>query len=195
MRLIVLGVLVASFTQLAGCAAEQDTRQFQARRIDADADAVLAAAEVALRREFGPLSVDRGSRRIEIVPQEYTTARESGTSRDLVGVPSNLRRLAQCSVTPRGDRSILRLRIEVQRQDAAQREALRTDTARISDTPAYTPIDRDAAVTREQNAVWTFVRRDRALESALLAEVQDRFAAEPPEPSPGSAPVAESPAP
>lgn len=171
-----LASLVAVAAWSSGCAEDLESRQFQTRLVSADADTVLQAAEVALRREFPRVTVDRAAGRITSEPLEYTTATESGTSRDLVRGASSMRRVAACSVSPRGERAVLRLRIDVQRQDTARRDVVQPEQGRISDTPGYTPIDRDSATTREQNAVWTFVRRDRQLERALLEEIQGLFA-------------------
>lgn len=177
-----LASLVAVAAGSAGCAEDLETRQFQTRLVSADADTALQAAEVALRREFPRVTVDRAARRITSEPLEYTTATDSGTSRDLVRGASSMRRVATCSVSPRGERSVLRLRIDVQRQDTARRDVVQPEQGRISDTPGYTPIERDSATTREQNAVWTYVRRDRQLERAILEEIQSLFADESEEP-------------
>lgn len=176
-------VLMLAVLLAAGCADDRDARQFQMRIVDADADTVLAAAEVALKREFLRLNVDRSARRITSEPEEFTTVSDSGTSRDIIRAGTSMRRIAICSVSPRSpSSSLMRLRIDVQRQDTARRSAVTPPEQRLGDAPAYTPLERDAATTRDQNTVWTFVRRDRQLERALLEQVQDLFATEPPEP-------------
>jgi hypothetical protein len=145
----------------------------------ADPDEVLAAAETILRREFPRLEVRRDERRIVAHPVEYLSARNTGTARDLIGARSRMRRLGNLQVGKKGGGAIAHLRIEIQRQDTERRRAVQPGHYRISDSPAYTPIDRDAATTVSQNTVWTFVRRDRRLERALLTELQERFAPPP----------------
>ena len=48
------------------------------------------------------------------------------------------------------------------------------DEYRDSDTPNATPIDRDAATTPQQNAVWTTTRRARSDERRILDEIAHR---------------------
>ncbi|MBU0617648.1 MAG: hypothetical protein KKI02_08015 [Planctomycetes bacterium] len=178
----VLSALAPMLLCLVGCSQGMETRSFQPRVIDeASPDDVLLAAQVLLRREFGRVDIEPGARRIVSQPVEYQTSSESGTARDLYGGRSTMRRIAHFAVAKRGDGSIARLRIEVERMDTARREAFRPDQGRISDAPSQTPIERDAATTTRQNTVWTFVKRDRRLERALLAELQEQFAPEPDE--------------
>jgi len=48
-----------------------------------------------------------------------------------------------------------------------------------SDTPGdYTPINRDAATTTEQNTVWRTVRRDKAAERNILNAITERTGGE-----------------
>jgi len=174
---IALPVLVLAALGLTGCARGLEAPGYTTRLIEtADPDRVLQAAEVVLRREFGRLTVDREQRRIESDPLEYTSARDSGTARDLVGARSRMRRVARFVAARRGSGSLARLRIDLERQDTAQRAASPPDAYRLSDSPAYTPIERDAATTRRQNTVWTKVRRDQRLERALLDELRELFA-------------------
>ena len=176
-RRIALPVFVLAALGLTGCARGLEAPGYTTRLIDsADRDQVLQAAEVVLRREFGRLTVDREQRRIESDPVEYTSVRDSGTARDLVGARSRMRRIARFVAVRRGKGSLARLRIDLERQDTAQRAASPPDAYRLSDSPAYTPIERDAATTRRQNTVWTKVRRDQRLERALLDELRELFA-------------------
>lgn len=195
-RAAFLTLAVAGLAAAVGCVQDLEARQFQTRVVDADPDTVLSAAEVVLRREFGRVAVDRAARRITSGPVEFTTASDSGSTRDLYGGRSSMRRIVTASVSPRGERSVLRMRVDVERQDTARRNAVPSEGTRISDAPAYDPVDRDRGLTREQSEVWTFVRRDRALERALLEEVQDQFAREPPpQPSTGERPLGSEPPP
>ena len=150
-RGIALPVFVLAALGLTGCARGLEAPGYTARLIDsADPDQVLQAAEIVLRREFGRLTVDREQRRIESDPVEYTSVRDSGTARDLVGARSRMRQIARFVAVRRGRGSLARLRIDLERQDTAQRAARPPDAYRLSDSPAYTPIERDAATTRRQ---------------------------------------------
>ena len=165
---------------LTGCSQGLETRSFQSRIIQpASADDVFGAAQVLLRREFGRLKIESDARRVVTEPVEYRTSSESGTARDFYGGRSTMRRTAHLSVAPRGNGAIARLRVDIERQDTARREAFQPDRNRLSDAPSQTPIERDAATSTEQNTVWTFVKRDRRLERALLAELEEQFAPTP----------------
>jgi hypothetical protein len=169
-------VFVLAALGLTGCERGLEAPGYTTRLIDStDPDQVLRAAEVVLRREFGRLTVDREQRRIESDPVEYTTARDSGTARDLVGARSRMRQVARFVSVRRGRGTLARLRIDLERQDTAHRAGRPPDAYRLSDSPAYTPIERDAATTQRQNTVWTKVRRDQRLERALLDELCELF--------------------
>lgn len=178
----ILGVLGPTLFWLTGCTQGLESRRFQSRVIhDASADEVFHAAQVILRREFGRLNIAPDARRVVSEPVESRTSSESGSARDLYGGRSTIRRIAHLAVSPRADGAIVRLRIDIERQDTAQTEAFQPDRHRLTDAPSQTPIERDAATSTRQNTVWTFVRRDRRFERALLAELQEQFAPEPDE--------------
>ncbi|MBU0638731.1 MAG: hypothetical protein KKB50_07695 [Planctomycetes bacterium] len=171
-----LSVLLLSVA-LGGCSQSVPASAYQSRVIEsASVEEVFAAAQTLLRREFGRLTIDPEAYKIVTVPAEYRTVSDSGTARDLVGAPSRMRRSATLVVTKRGTEVVARLRVDLERQDTAQRAALEPAAGRLSDTPAYTPIERDAATTEQQNTVWTHVKRDRRLERALLEELRDELA-------------------
>ena len=175
-----LTLCVVCMTAWAGCTQGVESRAFHARPIaSADADQVFRAAQVVLRREFGPLDVDPQLRRIVSRPTEYRTTSDSGTARDYYGGPSVMRKIAHLSVAPRGQETVARIRIDIERQDTERREVFQPESSRLSDSPGRTPIERDAATTTQQNTVWTFVRRDYQLERALIAELQEHFAPPP----------------
>lgn len=167
---------------LAGCAdsvGNVAARQPQQQRVieGAAPDEVLAEGQAILQREFGRVSVDRAARRVVTAPVEYTTSRDSGTARDLVRGSSTMRRSATLDVGRRGDVTVVRLSVDVERQDTQRQTVMHPQGHRLSDTPgSETPTDRDAATTERQNTVWTRVRRDTGLERALLDELRERFA-------------------
>jgi hypothetical protein len=178
--LLALGLMVFC---LSGCTQGLETTSFQSRIIHAASpDEVFQAAHAILRREFGRLNADPATHRIVSEPVEGRTSSESGTARDLYRGRSTVRRVAHFAVTRRGDDAIARLRIEIERQDTTRQEVFQPDRGRISDAPGQTPIERDAATSTRQNTVWTFVKRDRRFEQALLAELLEQFAPTPDEP-------------
>jgi hypothetical protein len=178
----VSAVLVPPLLCLAGCQQGLETRTFQSRVIKASPEEVFRAAQIILRREFGPLTVESDGHRLVSQRVEYRTSSESGTVRDLYGGPSTMGRIAHFAVAQRGDDTVAGLRIDIERQDTTRQEAFQPDRYRISDAPSQTAIERDAATTTRQNTVWTFVKRDRQLERSLLTELQEQFAPEPAEP-------------
>ncbi len=179
---------------VVGCGGELDLAQQQSRVIHSpDPDIVLAAAGRILQREFGRLRINRETRTIETEPVEFTTRKASGSARDFYGGRSTMRRTARLSVARRGGDVLARLRIDLERQDT-QRVAVQPPTGGLTDSPASTAIERDAATTEQQNQVWTRVRRDERLERALLDELQAEFAPRVSATAPAAEPV-EEPAP
>lgn len=183
-RLLCGPVLALGLAMLFGCGGGVEGPRMQSRLIaDANPDDVIREAEVLLRREFGGIA-SASERRLESVPRERVSARDSGSARDFVGGSATLRERASFSVSARRNGAMAGLRIVVEREDADRRSAssLRADESRLSDSPSYTPIERDAATSSRQNKVWTYVKRNSALERALLAELSEQFA-------PGAAPA------
>lgn len=183
---LLIAHVLATLAAFAGCTSESSL-QMAVRDLPVDADTALAAANTVLRDDFDRLNVDRVARRIVSEPQEYSTQSESQTSRDLVRARSAMRRIATCNVVSRGpDSSQIRLRIERQREDTARTEQTEPGQYRLSDSPAYTPVERDAATTPRQNTVWTSIGRDAAMERSILGELERQFSKFAPEPSSGS---------
>lgn len=172
---VIFALLIGAM--LSGCAASGVDVQMASRDIAADADTTFAAARTVLAREFDRLTVDAAARRINSEPQEYVTQSESLTSRDFVGAKSTMRRIATLSVASRGEgRSQVRLRIDRQREDTTRTERASAEQQyRLSDSPSYTPIERDAGTSTQQNTVWTTVGRDSKLERELLGELEREF--------------------
>jgi hypothetical protein len=161
---------------LWGCTAGVEAPEYQSLMIDpAPPDEALRAAQLLLEREFGHVRVEAAGRAARSDWAEFTTARDSGTARDLYGGRSQMRRMARLVIDTPGGRTVARLRVDVQRRDTARRAAVRPATGRFSDTSPGTPIDEDAALTDAQSEVWTPVRRDTGLERALLEELRDMF--------------------
>ncbi len=177
----------------AGCASPGDATRYLARVIpQTPANSVQRQAELLLRREFGRVTVDSAAGRLETSPTEFVATSGSGSSRELYGGPANLRRKAVMLIESRGPDALARLRIDVEREDTLSQETMHPGQNRLSDSPAYTSIERDAATTPTQNRVWTYVRRDRALERQLLDELSALFGADSPSPTaPGVGPGSE----
>lgn len=174
--------IVVSILLLTGCADDDASIQMMTRELPtADRDAVIAAAQKILVENFPRTSVDRQAYLITTAPAEYNTTSDSGTSRDMVKAPTTMRHSARFGVARRGDRSVARVRVDVERRDTSRREVVSPEPFRLSDSPSYSPIERDAARTTEQNTVWTRVRRDARLERAILDELERQFVSSPAE--------------
>ncbi|RMF79035.1 MAG: hypothetical protein D6744_09490 [Planctomycetota bacterium] len=161
-----------------GCTAPGAARGSLTRHFaDVSPDEAYAATQIVLREHFRRVTADHTRMKLESQPVEYRTSRDSGTSRDLYRGSTLMRRTAHASVSGHGDAgATVRLRIEIERQDTRRAEVIRPDENRLTDAPGYTPIERDAATTREQNTVWTFVRRDLRLERELMRQIEARLA-------------------
>lgn len=161
---------------LTGCAGDGDldARRGTVRVIqNAEPAEVLAAAESILRREFGRVEIDRTWSQIRAQPQEYTAGAEPT---DLGRGRSTLRRSALLTTSKRENGTLVRLRVDLERQDTRRHEATPGENYRLTDTPGYSPIERDAATTAAQNTVWTPIGRSVALEMSLLSDLQEIFA-------------------
>ncbi len=168
---------VVALSSLAGCSATEPA-SFASRSFDpVPAREVLDYAAGLLTREFG--GIDRGRSaddRLVSNPVLFTTRDGSGSARDFYGGSSDMRRVAVVEVTRRDGRTLLRLRVDVERRDTSRVDATPAPVGGISDTPAYENTRwSDPATTSRQQSVWTRVRRDRAAERKLLDELIERF--------------------
>lgn len=175
-----LGAVLILVTGAAmGCEGPAPRERFTSRTLDtADQPEVLQAAEAIFTREFGRVRVDRARGRIESEPLEYQAQRDTGAMRELVGGESTLRRIGTCVVQREGDAVIARVRVDVQRRDTERREVQTSVMAmqgdRLTDRPQ--DVERGREVSTGQQEVWTPVRRDDALERAILEELRNQFA-------------------
>lgn len=185
-----LGLLLGLAAALAGgCAGSTEPIQYHSRLVpQASPDEVLDVAAAVLRDEFGRVQVDRAARRIVSEPMEFSSARDTGTARELLGGRANMRRVAMFSAVPGRDGTLARLRVELQRRDTGRDQVAQPWSTRLSDLPSQTAIERDAARSARQNEVWTLVRRDHDLERELLDDLLARLAPdEGPPPAPADA--------
>lgn len=158
----------------AGCGTTESNQGFSTRIVVArSASELFAEGRSVLMQEFGGLETSDGqSRRLVTVANEFTTRRESGTGRDLYGNATRMRRFATFQVQERGRELVARIRVDVERQDNGRVQSMQRPWLRVSDYPAdETAAERDAATDVRQNELWTRVRRDRELESGLLAQI------------------------
>lgn len=191
-------LLVSCATALAasiGCASSSQIDAYQSRLIvGASAEQLLPEAQAVMMHEFPRVQVNPATRKLEADPVAFTTHSESGTLSDVYRGSASMRRKATIFLTPASTGTLVKARVEVERQDTDRERAMREQQApdynRLgNDTPTYTAIQRDAATTPRQNAVWTFVRRDYQLERAMLDELERRVApAAEPSDSPAPAP-------
>lgn len=167
-----------------GCKSATSNLTFSSRVVaGAEPERVFAAGRDVLLASFGRLEeVDARGRTARTVPEAYQTRTESGSARDIRRGRSQMRRIASLRVNERDTETIVRVRVEIERQDVArtlqQRQQMQQNQVRISDYPGdETALDRDAATDAEQNTVWTFVRRDQEMEQELLRRISAGFAA------------------
>lgn len=174
---VTVSAVAAVLVLFTGCAATgDDERAFQSRVIrSGDADRVLLAAAEVVRREFGRVAVDRGARRCVSDPVEFRVTSGSGSTRDLYGGASTLRRIAYFQCARRGESVVAQLRVDVERENSDRMAGVPQEPGRFGDSPAQTPVERDAATTTRQNQAWLLVKRDFQLERQLLEDLQAEF--------------------
>lgn len=175
-RLLVLVAATAGL--VAGCAADADLGYTVRTLPLASDDQAIAAAEQAFREHF---RIARTSSSAEILvelkaePAERLQRGGTGRLRDgMVAVPTRVRRVGVLRLARQGEQLRALCQVLQQRLDTSDLEMFRRDQQR-DDFPTDTPIDRDA-VTAEQNAVWTDMGRDLALEREILASLIERLA-------------------
>lgn len=179
MVLLTMGSAMAA----GGCQEGNARTQYQSRLIPADPPSVSAALEQLMSREFRVVERSDRGQRLQGAPVEYSAA-SGGRVNDLAGVPSRLRRSGEARLVGRGGQTYVQIRVDVEREDAGRGVVFAPAEWRTTDSPAhFTAVERDAATTDQQNAVWTKFRRDRTMERALLDELSAMFAT-PPESQP-----------
>lgn len=174
---------VAGVCCACGCAAPGAAlRDYSVRPLPAgQTDAAFGAAEgVLLELGYEIRERDPAAGRLETVPIESTEATMSeGASLRT----ARLRRVVQVRVMRDGEQARIYCNVSVQQLRTEAHRWLAFDRS-SSDTPGQTPIEREAATTTEQNAVWETVDRDRAVERAILSAVLDRLGGEAPPEAP-----------
>jgi hypothetical protein len=98
---------------------------------------------------------------------------EAARPRARLGTPGLLRRIAQVRIEEGAAGMTVFCKVAVQEQ-TTEAHRLRASDYRTSDSPGYTPIDRDAATTKQQNTVWQTIRRDKRAEREILTAIEER---------------------
>ncbi len=110
---------------------------------------------------------------LRTVPEESADGGERRDGSPRLSRGRLMRRVTEVRVLRGAGDSNLLCRVMIQEQ-ATGAYRMHAQATRGSDVPNETAIDREAATTAEQNAVWQTVRRDRAAESAVLAAILER---------------------
>jgi hypothetical protein len=170
---------MASAILIAGCEAESGLGYtVRALPVSSDEQAVTAAQD-AFREHFRIEHSSMGPAvllELRSLPAEGT--QQGGTGRlgdEMLSAPARVRRVAMLRLARRGEQLRAFCQVRQQRLDTSEMEMFRRDQQRL-DVPTETPIDQQGA-TREQEAVWTDVGRDTALEREIIASLIERLSA------------------
>ncbi|MCH8146799.1 MAG: hypothetical protein IH987_02260 [Planctomycetes bacterium] len=169
-------VMCLTIAALGGCATQAPTAaNFSVRHFEnGDRDVFLAAAAAAFEQsgyETSPHDPDTG--RLVSAPRFDVAGDQPSGRASTLSSKSLMRRIAEIRVEQPGDRVSVFCRVLVQEQTTRVHRMLAFDQSG-SDSPATTPIERDAATTDRQNTVWATIRRDRWTERRILAVIGER---------------------
>lgn len=138
-------------------------------------EAALRAVELALQeRGFDVELVDPRGLLVRTTPQSDAVAKEMAGTDLRASATGEARRFVECRIIEAREGLRVYCRSPIQKQ-VAQAYRMTAESYRSDDTPDITPIERDAATTREQNTVWRTVRRDLRLEREVLEAVERRL--------------------
>lgn len=168
---------------LWGCAsAGPSAVSHSLRRVSAvDRQSLLDAAEAALLDLGYAIDLrDPAEGLLRTVPEESADEGERRLGGPRLSRGRLVRRVTEVRVQRGAGEANLFCRVMIQQQ-ATGAYRMHAQATQGSDIPNETAIDREAATTAEQNAVWQTVRRDRAAESAVLAAILERAGAAPEE--------------
>ncbi|MCH7995324.1 MAG: hypothetical protein IIB57_12895 [Planctomycetes bacterium] len=177
-RFLGLFATCVAIVEIGGCATPTPTAaNFAVRHFENGDRARLFAAAAAAMEETGyetsPGEPDAG--RLVSIPR-FNVAGDEPTGRaSQISSKSLTRRIAEVRVEESGDRVSVFCRVLVQEQTTRAHRMLAFDQSG-SDSPATTPIEREAATTERQNTVWQTIRRDRSTERRILAVIGERLA-------------------
>ncbi len=141
-----------------------------------DRAAFLAAAALALEETGYKMSGYELTEGRLVSEPRFDVARDRPTGRaSLISSKSLTRRIAEIRVEQPTERISVYCRVLVQERTTRAHRMLAYDRSG-SDSPASTPIEREAATTDRQNTVWETIRRDRSSERRILAIIGERTA-------------------
>jgi hypothetical protein len=129
----------------------------------------------ALRQWFRVDNASPAEGVIRTASAEYEQRGGTGRLRDTaIGYRNRLRRTATLVVQDSPTGCVARCMVRVERLDTADHR-LFTQSERFVDYGNDTPIDRGAGLSAAQDAVWTPMPRDRALERQILDVLQNQI--------------------
>lgn len=141
-------------------------------------DAAFEAGQYSLQQWFRVAEVSADGGVIRSATEEYDQKGGTGRIRDsAVGYRNRMRRSAILVIRPLGEGCVAKCRVQVERLDTADHRVFRSNE-QFGDVPNETPIDREAAVSAQQDQVWTPMPRDRPLEREILDLLRSRVIAE-----------------
>lgn len=171
-RYIVVGVGLMTALLVSGCSTySRSPLNFTVRAIpQMQRDAVLRQTQIKLSQLDYDVQFDHAGALIATQFIKKTGRRLANQSSPATQIPGKYRRIVQIYVEEVDH--VLKIFCKV------VNELRMTETHRLlaydqvtSDTPAQTPIQRDAATTPEQNTVWQKIRRDKPAERRILAQI------------------------
>ncbi|MBI4580253.1 MAG: hypothetical protein HY718_11160 [Planctomycetes bacterium] len=180
-------ILLSTIAASLGCDAiggpVRPTRQTPAdfttlRLPNASAAAVRSVAAAVFKEHF---RVDNEASTITVLrsrPTETTAHAdaEAPRVREVLSGRSNRRReLAELHVLQEGPDVMLRANVQVQRLDAAERDAFAQQRA-ADDRPAEQPFEHSSAATARRPEEWVDVGRNRQLEREMLNRIAEQVA-------------------
>ena len=136
----------------------------------------FAASQQAVQQEYRIESRDPENLKLLAISPLYSGRASAGTLREgLTNPKDTLRRMVQLQISrDRLGRSVLRVRVEVQRRDTGQMRAFAYQRQR-SDLPAVTPIEQESPAGAEKTTVWTTIRRDRPSEQQIIEIIKTQL--------------------
>lgn len=133
-------------------------------------DAVLRQAQIALTKLDYTVRLDHSGALIATQFIDNNGRRRPHRSSAAIQIPGKYRRIVQINVEEVDQ--ILKIFCKViNEQRTTEMHRLLAYDQGTSDSPAQTPILRDAASTVEQNTVWQKLRRDKPAERRILAQI------------------------
>jgi len=169
-------LLCLSLTCLNACAAPGPSPvTFSVRQLQVDRTEAFQAAENTLvELGYGIAQRDPLNGVLTTQPVFGDSQDQAEVDRAALGSAGRLRRIAEIRITETAGGVHAYCKVVVQKL-VTEAYRLRARDLRSTDSPAETPVDREAATTREQNTVWQTIRRDKLREREILAALAQRI--------------------